>query len=132
MFKFTHHRLLLAFSLLTLITIASASYQPAMADSGWGSLFGPLIDNVLVPSIDKHIDSWQAKLDAKKAKQKQARTGGSTTSASDDVYGAGDAGSSSGASSEDIYGAGGTATDSGSSQAGAIDNSDVPPPVTNP
>ncbi|MCE3235110.1 MAG: hypothetical protein K0Q50_1290 [Vampirovibrio sp.] len=129
MSAFKHHRLLFTVTLVGILTVGPANIQPAMADTGWGSLLGPLIDNVIVPGIDKSIDNWQVKLDAKKAKRNRTQQSAGTA---DDIYGAGDVGTST---SEDIYGAGdtGAAPDSADNQAGAsFDSSDVPPPVATP
>ena len=54
--------------LMTLISAIDLS-QSAHADGGWGSLLGPLVNSVILPTVDMKIDEMGARMDRKKAHQ---------------------------------------------------------------
>lgn len=127
MFAFKNRRLMLILSLLVLMTTGTANFQAAHADTtSWSSILKPLFNEVIMPGIDKSIDTMQARIDARNAKKNQSQV--TTQVTSTDSYST--TSTSSSTSSEDIYGAGDTSTSTSTPQEPT--STDVPSPVANP
>jgi|GEM_PF-6893463 len=57
--------------MLCLMTLVSAIglAQTARADNSWSSLLSPLLNSVILPTVDTKIDEMGARMDRKKAHQ---------------------------------------------------------------
>jgi len=54
--------------LMTLVSVTGLS-QTARADNSWSSLLSPLLNSVILPTVDTKIDEMGARMDRKKAHQ---------------------------------------------------------------
>lgn len=62
-------KLLAAFFALITLSTATGLHQAARAEDSWSSILKPLVSSVVVPVVNKGIDTMKAKLAQKKAKQ---------------------------------------------------------------